>query len=205
MGVASDRRVRAGEPPAIRFLSRRNPVVIYQFVSISRTEAASSVQWGYERKCPGWWSTRGVASKPLGGFSRHVWIESPETKRSRKRNASKPDYPSRRALSTRNSSRTSSASRRALRWGGRVSDEVAERPKVSELTDEELAELEPEDLREFDRRDLEAFDFSRLPDSALPGEHRCPRCHWPVFTKTVLGPGEVSLGPCGCRVGGVEW
>lgn len=79
------------------------------------------------------------------------------------------------------------------------------RPKATELTQEELAELEPTDWPKLDREDLEDLDFSRVPDSALPGDKRCPRCDWPVTMVTTFGPHTHVLDPCGCQVGMVDF
>ena len=78
-----------------------------------------------------------------------------------------------------------------------------ERP-LSEFEAADFADFEPGDWRRYDLEEIEALDFSKVPDSALPTDTRCPRCHWPVFVETVQGPGHHSLRPCGCRVGLVE-
>ena len=77
----------------------------------------------------------------------------------------------------------------------------SDRPPLSELEPKDFADFEPADWSRYDLDEIEALDFSKVPDSALPTDARCPRCHWPVFVETVRGPGEHILRPCGCRVG----
>ncbi|WP_290819270.1 hypothetical protein [Halovivax sp.] len=73
--------------------------------------------------------------------------------------------------------------------------------ELTDLAPDEWPRLRPRVLRELERRGL---DTREVPDEALPGDERCPRCGWPVFQMTAVGPGARIHGPCGCRVGGED-
>lgn len=63
-----------------------------------------------------------------------------------------------------------------------------------------LAAIDGDDWSQLGPEQLTDVDMSVVPDEALPTDERCPRCHWPVFTVTTMGPHTHELEPCGCRV-----
>lgn len=74
-----------------------------------------------------------------------------------------------------------------------MNDPDRDRTDPSTPVAEEWTDLGPAELTD--------GDMSEVPDEALPTDDRCPKCHWPVFQVTVIGPSTKVVGPCGCRVG----
>lgn len=79
---------------------------------------------------------------------------------------------------------------------GDANGEALDADRLADLGPSEWAAVDPEELRD--------VDMSEVPDEALPTDRRCPRCHWPVFQVTTMGPKSHVLGPCGCRVSMLE-